>query len=397
MRLINFTNRFSSGTGDEPASGNSPSPYCCSKILNIRKILNKFSKTEHINTSLNNNHIMVRNIFTGKSSRVVRVLLSKPTETWRTRELALEAKASLGTVSTVTNKLIDMGFLVRDRSTRLKLRKEEELVRRWASFYDPNNLPHKTYYAQGTVYEIGRALAKTAMRYGLKYAFTGPFATDLLTQYIRPAEIHMYLTNEDDLKKVVDDLSLEIAEIGGNVIFLIAEDESVLYGLRNTTDDRVGTVSVVSDVQLILDLYNLTDRTREAAERLLTKNLERKTQGMNLIELATRFFEQKGLTVEKGRTTGSAQEADIILFDPKTEEYILVECKNTTAKLEAVDQLKNAIASFPKKAKGVLVAPRITDAAMKELEKAQLTFEPIEAIERGLHKGTSRNILQSIE
>jgi Holliday junction resolvase len=235
------------------------------------------------------------------------------------------------------------------------------------------------------------------MQYGLKYAFTGPFATDLLTQYIRPAEIHMYLTNEDDLKKVVDDLNPEIAEIGGNVIFLIAEDESVLYGLRNTTDARVGTVSVVSDVQLVLDLFNLTDRTREAAERFLTKELERKTRGMDIIELATRFFEEKGLVAEKGRTTGSVQQPDIILFDPKTGEYILVECKNATAKLEAVDRLKKAIASFPKKAKGVIVAPRITDAAMKELEKAQLTFESIEAIERGLHKGTSRNFLQSIE
>jgi len=350
--------------------------------LNIRKILNKFSKTEHINTSLNNDLIMVRNIFTGKSSRVVRVLLSKPTETWRTRELALEAKASLGTVSTVTNKLIDMGFLVRDRSMRLKLRKEEELLRRWASFYDPNVWPHKTYYAQGTVYEIGRALAITAKRYGLEYAFTGPFATDLLTQYIRPAEIHMYLMNEDDLKKVVDDLNLEIAEIGGNVIFLIAKDKSILYGFRNTTDDRVGTVSVVSDVQLVLDLFNLTDRTREAAERLLTKDFERKTQGMDLIELATRFFEQKGLIAEKTRTIDSASQPDIILFDPKTKEYILVECKSTTAKLEAVDQLKKAISSFPKKAKGVIVAPRITDAAMKELEKAQLTYESVEAIER---------------
>jgi hypothetical protein len=303
----------------------------------------------------------------------------------------------LGTVSTVTNKLIDMGFLVRDRSMRLKLRKEEELLRRWASSYDLNVWPHKAYYAQGTLYQIGRALAKTAMRHGLKYAFTGPFATDLLTQYIRPAEIHMYLTNEDDLKKVVDDLNPEIAEIGGNVIFLIAEDESVLYGSRNTTDARVGTVSVVSDVQLVLDLFNLTDRTREAAERFLTKELERKTRGMDIIELATRFFEEKGLVAEKGRTTGSVQQPDIILFDPKTGEYILVECKNATAKLEAVDRLKKAIASFPKKAKGVIVAPRITDAAMKELEKAQLTFESIEAIERGLHKGTSRNFSQSIE
>jgi len=340
---------------------------------------------------------MIRSIFTGKSSRVVRVLLSKPTETWRTRELASEAKVCLGTVSAVTNRLIDMGFLVRDRSMLLKLRKEEELLRRWASSYDPDVWPRKTYYAQGTLYEIGKALANTAMRRGLKYAFTGPFATDLLTQYIRPAEVHMYIASEDDLKKIVDDLNLEIAEIGGNVILLVAEDELTFYGLRKTTDDRVGTVSVVSNVQLILDLFNSTDRTREAAERLLTREFEKKTREMDIIKLVTRYFEQKGLTVEKTRKPGVGRRPDIILFDPKTEKYTLVECKSTTAKLEAVDQLKEAIASFPQETRGVIVAPSITDAAMKELEKTQITFEPLEAIEDGLHKGTGRNILQSTE
>lgn len=340
---------------------------------------------------------MLKSIFTGKSSRVLRVLLSKPTATWRTRELVSEAKVSLGTVSTVTNRLIDMGYLVRDRSMRLKLRKEEELLRRWASSYDPNVWLHRTYYARGTLYEIGRTLARTATQYKVKYAFTGPFATDLLTQYIRPAEIHLYLTNENDLERIVDNLHLEIAEIGGNVIFLVVDDESILYDLRNTTDDRVGTVSVVSDVQLILDLYNFTDRTREAAERLLIKRLERKTDRMNVIELVTRFYEEKGLVAEKRQPTGFGQQADIILFDPKTGEYILAEIKNSTAKLEAVDQLKDAVASFPKKAKGVIVAPSITDAARAELQKAQLTFESVEAIERSVYKGTSRNIIQGTE
>jgi hypothetical protein len=365
--------------------------------LNVWKILNKFKKSERINTLLNKDVSMVRNIFAGKSPRIIRVLLSNPSKTWRVRELASEANVSLGLVSIVTNRLIDMGFLVRDRSMLLKLRKEEELLRRWASFYDPNIWPHKVYYTQGTLYEIGRALAKTAIRYGLKYAFTGPFATDLLTQYIRPAEIHMYLTDGNALKKAVDDLNLEIAEIGGNIIFLIASDESIFYGLRNTTDSRVGTVCVVSDIQLVLDLFNLTDRTREAAERLLTKEFERKSQGLNIIELATRYFEQKGLIAEGSRTAGPEPQPGIIFFDPKTKEYVVVECKNSTAKLDSVDQLKKTVSSFPGKAKGVIIAPSITNAAMKELEKAKLGFESIEAIERGLYKGTSRNIIQSTE
>ena len=79
---------------------------------------------------------MVRNIFAGKSPRIVRVLLSNPSKTWRLRELATEANVSLGLASIVTNRLIDMGFLIRDRSMRLKLRKEEELLKRWGAVYD---------------------------------------------------------------------------------------------------------------------------------------------------------------------------------------------------------------------------------------------------------------------
>jgi hypothetical protein len=349
--------------------------------------LNKFKKSEHIYISLNKEFIMVRNIFAGKSTRIIRVLLSTPSKTWRVRELASEANVSLGLVSIVTNRLINMGFLVRDRSMRLKLRKGEELLRRWASFYDPDMWPRKAYYGRGTLYEIGRNLAETARRYGIKYAFTGPFATDLLTQYIRPAEIHMYVTGEGALRKIADDLNLEIAEIGGNVIFLITNDNSVFYGLRDITDNKVGTVSVVSDVQLILDLFNYTDRTREAAERLLTKELERKSREVNTIELVKRYFEQEGLVAEQVQTAGFRPRPDIILLDPKTQEYIVVECKNSIAKLDSVDQLKRAVSFFGEKAKGLLVAPSITNAAMKELKTAKLEFKSVEAVKRGLYKG----------
>ena len=351
--------------------------------------MNKFKKSERIYMRVNKELNMVRNIFAGKASRIIRVLLSKPPKTWRIRELASEANVSLGLVSIVTNRLIDMGFLIRDRSMQLKLRKEEELLRRWASFYDPRVWSHKAYYAQGTLYDIGRNLAETARRYGLKYAFTGPFATDLITQYIRPAEIHLYVIDEVALRRIVDELNLEIAEIGGNIIFLIPNDDSVFYGLKEVTDNRVGTVAVVSEVQLILDLYNYTDRTREAAERLLTKEFERKMREKNTIELVKQFFEQRGLIAKEKQTAGFGPRPDIILFDPKTQEYIAVECKNSTAKLDSVDQLKKTVSLLGKKAKGVLVAPSITNAAMNELEKANLKFESIEAIERGLHKRTS--------
>ena len=216
---------------------------------------------------------MVRNPFVGKSSHIIRVLISNPQNKWTTRQLAAEAKVSLGLTSIITNDLIDMGFLIRERSMKLKLRREEELMKRWAAAYNSGMQKSKAYYSPGTLYEIGKRISEIAKKYPIKYAFTGSFATDLATQYIRPAEIRAYLSTENDMEKVVSGLYLEIAEIGGNIIFLVPEDEFVFYGARDVTDSRVGSVTIVSDLQLILDLYNDTDRTREAAQRLLTQKI----------------------------------------------------------------------------------------------------------------------------
>ena len=359
-------------------------------------IVNKFKKSERINTSMNTDSTMVRNIFAGKSSRIIRVLLSKPSKPWRTRELASEAGVSLGLVSMVANKLIDMGFLVRDRSLRLKLRKEEELLRRWASLYNLNEWPHRAYYARGTLYEIGTRLVAATKISNLRYAFTGPFAADLLTRYIRSAEIHTYVTDKETVESIVNTLKLEIAEIGGNIIFLIADDDIVFYGLRRITDSRVGEASIVSDVQLILDLYNYTDRAREAAERLLAREFVLRSKHMDLVELTKEYFEQMGLVSVEPQAIALDRRPDFVLFDPKTETYMIGECKSSTAKLDSVHHLKSLVSTLRargNKGKGVLVAPSITKAAMKELRNAGLEFEPMERIEYGLHKRGSRDIL----
>jgi RecB family endonuclease NucS len=80
---------------------------------------------------------------------------------------------------------------------------------------------------------------------------------------------------------------------------------------------------------------------------------------------------------------------DIVFVDPKTNTYVIVECKNSIAKLDAVDSLKKTLSSFGSRAKGILIAPSITNAAMKELSKAGLEFEPLERIEYGVYGKTS--------
>ena len=329
---------------------------------------------------------MVRSLFVGKSSHIIRVLVSNPQKKWTTRQLAAEAKVSLGLTSIVTNDLIDMGFLIRERSMKLKLRKEEELMKRWAAGYNSSMQKSKAYYSQGTLYEIGQRISEISKKYSIKYAFTGSFATDLATQYIRPAEIRAYLANENDMEKVVNALNLEIAEIGGNIIFLVPEDEFVFYGAREVTDSRVGSVTIVSDLQLILDLYNDTDRTREAAQRLLTRKYESKMHLDKTIEMVKEFFTTQGLVADRILSAEDHLEPDFIFRSPSTKELIAVELKTSTAKLDSVDSLKRAVLNLGPTSKGILVAPSITDAAKKELEKAKLQFEALGEIENGLHK-----------
>jgi RecB family endonuclease NucS len=188
---------------------------------------------------------------------------------------------------------------------------------------------------------------------------------------------------------MVEVLDLEIAEIGGNVIFLLPEDASVFYGAKEIRDIRVGLVTVVSDVQLILDLYNVTDRTREAAERILVKKYEGKLQEENLILMVKEFLGARGLITDRTRSAESQYGPDLIFCNPKTTELIAVEIKSSMAKLDSVDKLKKTVLRLGSGVKGVLVAPSITDAAMKELDKANLQFEPVEAMESGIHKATS--------
>jgi hypothetical protein len=271
---------------------------------------------------------------------------------------------------------------------KLKLRKEEELMKRWAAAYNSGIQKSKAYYSYGTLYEIGQRISKVANQYSLKYAFTGSFAMDLATQYIRPAEIRAYLATESDIEKVVSALSLEIAEVGGNILFFVPEDKFIFYGAREVADSRVGSVIVVSDLQLILDLYNDTDRTREAAERLLTRKYELKTRLDNTIEMVKGFFGTQGLIVERVLPSENFSEADLVFISPSTKELVVVEVKTSVAKLDSVDSLKRAILSLAPQSMGILVAPSITDAARKELVKANLKFEPLESVENGVHKAS---------
>jgi RecB family endonuclease NucS len=107
------------------------------------------------------------------------------------------------------------------------------------------------------------------------------------------------------------------------------------------------------------------------------------------IETVKEFFETQGLVVDRLLTAENHSGPDFIFRSPSTKELIAVELKTSAAKLDSVDSLKRAVLNLGPTSRGILVAPSITDAAKKELEKANLQFEPLEEIENGVHKKAS--------
>ena len=72
--------------------------------------------------------MMLKSIFERKSSRVLRVLLSRPAEKWTLRELAREASVSLGMSHYVSAALTRMGLTTREESGGLALIEPQRLL-----------------------------------------------------------------------------------------------------------------------------------------------------------------------------------------------------------------------------------------------------------------------------
>src|SRR4030042_4700304 len=78
----------------------------------------------------------VRNIFAPKSSRILRVLLVDIGRDWDERELAAEAKVSVGLAHYVCKTMITSGYLSRNERNRIVVVDPVRLLRRWASYHE---------------------------------------------------------------------------------------------------------------------------------------------------------------------------------------------------------------------------------------------------------------------
>lgn len=200
-------------------------------------------------------------LFTTKSTWLIRKMLVQPEKEWTTLELAEFARISLGQVYKVTEKLAAERYLNKERGA-IKLTDPGELLDAWVEEYDFNKQQISGYYCMK-----GRDFLFSSMK-GMDhdgYAFTLGAGASLVAPFVRSSDTYIYTR---DLGKIIEAVDLEPVEFGGNVYLVEPSDEGVLFDVQD-----IDGIKVASNIQLYLDLYNYPARGREQAEHLRERKM----------------------------------------------------------------------------------------------------------------------------
>lgn len=204
----------------------------------------------------------VRNVFEPKASRILRCLLTNPGETWSIRRIADEVQVSVGYTHAVTVSLLDLGYIARNESNLIEIVNPIKLLERWASYhqYLHENRFDEYYTFEKNLERILEKLGKVTSDYALT-TLSGAY---MVSPYVRPTVVEMYVRDEDQRQTIVGSLELRPTISDGNVRLVQPFDEGVFY----KTQDIEG-VKIASNVQLYVDLINYPSRGEEAAKNIL--------------------------------------------------------------------------------------------------------------------------------
>lgn len=210
-------------------------------------------------------------LFSDKKSFTIRYLFRNPGKYCGVREIASACSISHGGVSETLSALERMGYVVRDSEGRGKLLRWKELLADWSSFYKlKKNKEYSFYWHKKSLEQMISSLAKRDFPKEPQIALTGHAGASLIAPHANYQGLHAYVSNESDISYWEKELQLEHAEKGANVFLQIPYYKHAFdFGLK-----KIKGVSVVSPVQLYLDLINFPVRGEEQAEHLLKNVIE---------------------------------------------------------------------------------------------------------------------------
>lgn len=205
-----------------------------------------------------------RNIFVGKSARIIRSLLTDRARIWSQSELVKRTRASSGLVSRIVQHLVSQGFIEKLSSREFRLRNPFDLIDAWVKADDFTRRTTAARYTSfgGNPIEIAHQLAAWAKDQSVPLAFTQWVAGWLRHPYTEPPAASAYVAHLPDAA-TLERLGLRPVNDGGKLCLIIPDDEGVFLEIQIVKD-----LPLASDAQIYLDLQNTGLRGPEQAGAL---------------------------------------------------------------------------------------------------------------------------------
>ncbi len=219
----------------------------------------------------------MNNVFADKASLVLRKILRNPEKRWVVRDFTGPGGISLGMSQEVLKVMEKKGYIERVKKgpdSYSILTNKERLISDWVEEYSFNVNTIDTYYSanKNILKKFKRVLKEN------QYALTLHTGANLITSFVKTEDIFIYMNSKDWKKDILDiRQKLDLKELvrGGNIHLIHPfYKNSVFFNTQ-----KIKGYTMVSNLQLYLDLYNFQPRGREQAEHL--KSLL-KEKGRNL-------------------------------------------------------------------------------------------------------------------
>lgn len=214
----------------------------------------------------------LQNIFSDRSSLVLRTLLKSPERAWTLHDLIAESQGvSFGQTWAVLDRLEEVGLLERRRGGReswSKLTDAKKLLEMWTQNYRFDQNPRATFYSEKGGAFLP-ALKSFLEKRNVAYALTLYSASRRIAPYVLQEGEYIYLdvppkTANGLLQDMQAQLGLKPLKSGANVCFAVPYYKSSVF----SDISRHGGHPVVSMLQLYLDLMGFPPTGPEQAQWL---------------------------------------------------------------------------------------------------------------------------------
>lgn len=205
-----------------------------------------------------------RNIFVGKSARIIRCLLTDHDRIWTQAEIVTRTGASSGLVSRIVQHLISQGFSEKLSPREFRLRDSLSLLDAWVDADHFSKRNRTTLYAGflGSPIELAKRLQEWVRDESVSIAFTQWLAAWLRHPFTEPVVTSAYVSRLPD-SAALEKLGLRPVSEGGKLWLHVPDDEGVL----TETQIRDG-LTLATDAQIYLDLQRTGLRGPDAANAL---------------------------------------------------------------------------------------------------------------------------------